>query len=253
MPRQVYVRQGRRILGEYVLTQRDGDLDPELGRTRIQPTSIGVVEWAFDSHGCHKYDPAHPGVREGYIYIKHPPFQVPYGVLVPRRSTACWCRSPVRAATSGYNALRMEPVFMALGEASGIAAHLAIQRDVPVRRVPVAELQRLLVERGGVITFYDDLPFDHPAFAAFQWLGARGLNPGYEATPEMKLTRRDGWTKLARVLRCEGKPWQTPQDDPQVPLRAADLAEWLRQAGYGPDDARFQGPGRESAELGAVR
>ena len=237
VPRQVYVRQGRRILGEYVLTQRDGELDQELGRTRIQPTSIGVLEFAFDSHGCHKYDPAHPGVREGYIYIKHPPLQVPYGVLVPRSLDGLLVPVACSCSHIGYNALRMEPVFMALGEASGIAAHLAIQRDVPLRRVPAGELQRLLVSRGGVIAFYADLPFGHPAFAAFQWLGARGLNPGYEATPEMKLTRRDGWTKLARVLRCEGKPWQTPQDDPQIPLRAADLAEWLRQAGYGPGDA----------------
>jgi len=124
-----------------------------------------------------------------------------------------------------------------LGEASGIAAHLSIQRDVPLRRVPVAEVQRLLVSRGGVITFYGELPFDHPAFAAFQWLGARGLNPGYQATPEMNLTRRDGWTKLARVFRHEGRTWQTPQDDPQAPLRAADLTQWLRQAGYEPADA----------------
>lgn len=125
----------------------------------------------------------------------------------------------------------------------GIAAHLSIQRDVPLRRVPVAEVQRLLVSRGGVITFYSDLPFDHPAFVAFQWLGARGLNPGYGATPEMGLTRRDGWTKLARILRYETRTWQTPQDDPQAPLRAADLAEWLRQARYTTDEADLKAQG----------
>jgi hypothetical protein len=249
VPRQVYVRQGRRILGDYVLTERDGELDTQLDRTRIQTTSIGVLEFAFDSHGCHKYDPAHPGVREGYIYIEHPPLQVPYGVLVPRLIDGLLVPVACSCSHVGYNALRMEPVFMALGEASGIAAHLAIQRDVPLRRVPAGELQRLLVSRGGVITFYADLPFGHPAFAAFQWLGARGLNPGYEATPGTKLTRRDGWTKLARVLRCEGKTWQAPQDDPQAPLRAADLAEWLRQAGYGPDEGDFKALGESPLNL----
>lgn len=249
LPRQVYVRQGRRILGEYVLTQRDGEPDRELGRTRVQPASIGVLEFAFDSHGCHKYDAAHPGVREGYIYIRHPPLQVPYGVLVPRLIDGLLVPVACSCSHVGYNALRMEPVFMALGEASGIAAHLAMQGDVPLRRVPTAELQRRLVSRGGVITFYADLPFDHPAFAAFQWLGARGLNPGYEATPEMKLTRRDGWTKLARVLRCEGKTWQPPQDDPKAPLRAADLVEWLQQAGYEPEEADFKAAGESPLNL----
>lgn len=234
VPRQIYVRQGRRIEGAAILTERDAEIDPELRRTRLQPTSVGVVEWAFDPHGCHRYDPVHPGVREGYFFIDHEPFQIPYGVLVPR--TIDGLLVPVACSCShvAYNALRMEPVFMALGEASGLAAHLAVRRGVPVRHAPVAELQRLLVEAGGVITFYDDLPFGSPHFAAFQWLGARGMNPGYQATPDRPLTRRDGWTKLGRILRSEGITWSAPQIDPEAPLRGSDLAAWLREAGYEP-------------------
>lgn len=241
VPRQVYVRQGRRIEGDYMLTQLDADLDPQLGRTQLQPASIGVIEWAFDPHGCHRFDPAHPGVREGYAFINHDPFQVPYGVIVPRQIDGLLVPVACSCSHVAYNALRMEPVFMALGQASGVAAHLAISRDWPVRRVPVAELQQLLVEQRGVITFYEDLKFDDPAFAAFQWLGARGLNPGYKATPGLKLARRDGWVKLSRILHVEGKRWDEPQNDPQTPLRGADVAEWLRQAGYQPEDTGAQG------------
>ena len=175
LPRQVYVRQGRRIEGEYVLTERDAELDKQLQRTRVQPTSIGIVEWSFDSHGCHKYDPAHSGVREGYTMVPHEPFQIPYGVLVPRRIDGLLVPVACSCSHVAYNAIRMEPVFMVLGEASGIAAHLAIRDSVAPRRVPVAELQRLLVERRGVATFYEDLKFDHPTFAAMQWLG-RAVN-----------------------------------------------------------------------------
>lgn len=232
LPRQVYVRQGRRIEGEYMLTQRDADLDPRLGRTRLQPTSIGIVEWAFDPHGCHKYDPAHPGVREGYAFIRHDPFQIPYGVIVPR--TIDGLLVPVACSCShvAYNALRMEPVFMALGQASGLAAHLAIRHDRAVRRVPMPELQRLLVERGGVITFYQDLPSDHPDFAAFQWLGARGLSPGYRATPDLKLTRGEGWTRFGKILEAEGHRQQEPPDVLDGPLTAGELAGWLRLSGF---------------------
>jgi FAD dependent oxidoreductase len=235
VPRQVYVRQGRRILGDYVLTERDGDLDPALGRTKVQPTSIAVLEFPFDSHACHRFDPAHPGVREGYVFIKHEPLQVPYGVLVPRKVDGLLV--PVAASCShiGYNALRMEPVFMALGETCGIAAHLAMLRQTTVRAAPVAELQQLLVTHGGVITFYDDLKFDDPSFPAFQWLGARGLNFGYEAAPGKKLTRHDGAVRLARVLKFEDKTWTEPAGDGLAALRESELTQWLKDAGYHPE------------------
>ncbi len=205
MPRQVYVRQGRRILGDYVLTENDADIDKDLGRTRVQPTSIAVIEWAFDPHGHHRYDPAHPGVREGYIFVDHEPFQVPYGVVVPREIDGLLVPVACSCSHVAYNALRMEPVFMVLGEACGVAAHLALQRKVAVRRVPTAELQALLVERRGVITFYDDLPFTDPSFAAFQFLGARGLNPGYQAAKDRKVSAADVATKLVRIAKYHGK------------------------------------------------
>jgi hypothetical protein len=232
IPRQVYVRQGRRILGDYILTEHDADLDTELQRTRVQPTSIAIIEWQFDPHGHHRYDPDHPGVREGYIYVAHEPFQVPYGVLVPRRIDGLLAPVACSCSHVAYNALRQEPVFMALGEVCGIAAHLAIRRGVEVRRVPVAELQALLVERRGVITFYEDLPFTDPAFAAFQWLGARGLNPGYRANKDAKLTRAEASGRLVRILKLHGKTWAAPGDRPDAPLLAADLQHWLKQAGY---------------------
>ena len=231
VPRQVYVRQGRRIEGDYLLTQHDGDLDSSLERTRLQPTSISVIEWSFDPHGHHKYDPAHLGVREGYYMIPHPPFQVPYGVIVPKKIDGLLVPVACSASHVAYNALRMEPVFMALGEAAGLAAHLAIAGDVSVRRVPVGELQRLLVERRGVITYYDDLPFDHPAFAAFQWLGARGLNKGYLAEPERRLSRRDGWEKLTRILQAEGQRCPTPAGELGAKLTGTEMVQWLIEAG----------------------
>jgi hypothetical protein len=232
VPRQVYVRQGRRIVGDYILTEHDADLDSELKRTRVQPSSIAVVEWAFDPHGHHRYDPAHPGVREGYIFVGHEPFQVPYGIVVPHHVDGLLVPVACSCSHVAYNALRMEPVFMALGEACGIAAHVAVRGGVEVRRAPVPELQTLLVERRGAITFYEDLPFTDPAFAAFQWLGARGLNGGYRATKDEKLTRASAAGRLARILRFHGRSWSAPVDNPDAPLLASHLRAWLTRAGY---------------------
>jgi hypothetical protein len=228
MPRQVYVRQGRRIVGDYILTERDADLDPVLARTRVRPDSIAVIEWAFDPHGHHRYDPAHPGCREGYIYIDHAPFQVPYGVLVPRKIDGLLVPVSCSCSHVAYNALRMEPVFMALGEACGIAAHLAITKKVPLRRVPVAELQSLLVERKGVITFYEDLPFTDPAFAAFQFLGARGLNPGYKALKGTKLTQAEANERQARIAKYHGKPAKLANPPQDLTALATDLYKALK-------------------------
>src|SRR5262249_41036741 len=99
---------------------------------------------------------------------------------------------------------------MALGEACGIAAHLAIRHRVQVRSIPATELQSLLVEKRGVITFYEDLPFTDPAFAAFQFLGSRGLNSGYRADQTKQLTRTEASDKLARILKYHGKSKRPP-------------------------------------------
>jgi hypothetical protein len=157
--------------------------------------------------------------------------QIPYGVVVPRQIDGLLVPVACSASHVAYSALRMEPVFLALGEACGVAAHLALRDGQALRSIPVAELQHLLVDRGAVITHYDDLPFDHPAFAAFQWLGARGLNPGYQARPEMKLSRMAAAERLQRVLEAEKRPWQSPGQLGDEPLRGRDLNAWLHQAG----------------------
>jgi hypothetical protein len=230
LPRQVYVREGRRILGAYTLTEQDGNFNPDMHRTKVQPDSIAIAEFPFDSHGCHKYDPKHPGVREGYIFIPHQPLQIPYGVLVPQKVDGLLVTVACSSSHVGYQAVRMEPVFMALGEAAGLAADVALRQGTLVREIRVADLQHLLVGRGGVITLLNDMPFDHPAFPAFQWLGARGFNTAYKAEPERKLSRREAAERLQRVLRSEGKDWVLPTNVGDQAVRGRDVAEWLGQA-----------------------
>ena len=150
-PHYLYVRQGRRIVGEYTFTQRDEDPDPATGLPRPQPDAVAVATYPWDSHSVHKFDPAHPGVREGYFYVPHKPLQLPYRILVPKKIDGLLVPVACSASHVGYQTIRMEPVFMTLGEASGIAAWLAIREQVPLRCVPIGELQRAIVAAGGVI------------------------------------------------------------------------------------------------------
>jgi hypothetical protein len=233
LPRQVYVREGRRIEGEYLLTEHDGSMALGWERTRIQPTSIALVEWGYDSHACHRFNPAYPGIREGYTMVQHEIFQVPYGVVVPKRIDGLLVPVACSATHIAYNALRMEPVFMQLGEACGLAAHLAIRDHVAVRSVSVPHLQQYLLANRGPITYFDDLEASPETFTAYQWLGARGLNKGYHAELQKSLTRAEGAERLRRILDTLQHAWTVPSGArTSVPLQAEDLTTWLGSAGF---------------------
>jgi hypothetical protein len=152
-PHHIYVRQGRRIWGEYNLTQNDAKPIFETGLPKRQPDGISIVEFEFDSHGVSKFDPRYPGVRPGYVFIAHDPFQIPYRVVVPKYVDGLLVPVACSATHMGYSALRMEPVFMALGEACGIAAMTARAAGTSVRQVDVKSVQREIVNRGGVILY----------------------------------------------------------------------------------------------------
>ena len=156
-PHHIYVREGRRIWGEYNFTERDAALDSATGLPKRKSDGIAVAEFGFDSHGVHKYDPAHPGVREGYIFIEHQPLQLPYRILVPKCVDGLLVPVACSASHVGYQTIRMEPVFMALGEACGIAAKTALDAMAEVRSVNVPMVQREILKRGGVL-LYESAP-----------------------------------------------------------------------------------------------
>ncbi len=152
-PHHIYVRQGRRIWGEYTLTQNDANPIFETGLPPRKPDGIAVTEFEFDSHAVEHYDPKHPGLRPGYFFIAHDPFQLPYRIMVPKCVDGLLVPVACSASHVAYQTLRMEPVFMALGEACGIAAMKAQSAGTTVRAVDVKSVQREILKRGGVILF----------------------------------------------------------------------------------------------------
>jgi hypothetical protein len=114
---------------------------------------IAVAEFGFDSHGVHKYDPAHSGVREGYIFIQHKLLQLPYRILAPKRVDGSLVPVACSASPVGFQTIRMEPVVMALGDACGIAAKTAVDANAKVRAVDVTAVQKEILKRGGVIPY----------------------------------------------------------------------------------------------------
>lgn len=152
-PHHIYVRQGRRIWGEHTVTENDAKFVPATGLPARQLDGIAVAEFEFDSHGVSKFDPKYPGIREGYFFIAHDPFQIPYRSLLPKTVDGLLVPVACSASHVGYQTIRMEPVFMALGEASGIAAAQAVSAKAELRAIDIPTLQREILKRGGVILY----------------------------------------------------------------------------------------------------
>jgi hypothetical protein len=179
-PRQPYVREGRRIEGEYVFNARDALPAPGSERPPIHEDSITACHYALDSHATHKREPGQVNL-EGFFNVATKPYTVPYGVTVPRSVDGLLTPVPVSATHVGFGTLRMEPCWMALGHAAGTAAALAIAGGRSVRSVDRVELQRHLVRQKAVLIYYQDVPPRHPAFEAVQFFGLRGFLPGWKA------------------------------------------------------------------------
>jgi hypothetical protein len=145
-PHQIYVREARRMVGAYVMTDRDC-LD-----RKETPDSVGLGSYSLDSHNVQRYVTADGHVQnEGDIGVAAPrPYEIAYGSLTPRRDECRNLLVPVCLSSShaAYGSIRMEPVFMILGQSAATAACLAIDAVQAVQEVPYTKLrERLLADR----------------------------------------------------------------------------------------------------------
>ena len=151
-PWQLYVREGRRLVGEYTLTEHD--ITGKGQAPKHHDDSIAVGEFPIDSFPARKRQSGDTLVLEGYLgmldYITRP-YEIPYRIMIPESVDGLLV--PVAASTThvAFSSIRMEPTWMALGQAAGVAANLAIEHDTTPRRVPIERLQTLLKQQGQVI------------------------------------------------------------------------------------------------------
>lgn len=201
-PWQLYIREARRIVGEYTLSENDLILGTDLARTRIHRDSIAAGEFPVDSFPVRKRQPGHDTALEGYVLMLNKmtyPYQIPYRVLVPRKVEGLLVPVAASATHVAFSTIRLEPTWMALGQAAGTAAHLALRDQVSVRQVSVDALQHELLRQGQVITFFRDIDATDPCCAALQYFGTRGLFTDYDCRAHEPLERSVArqWIHLA--------------------------------------------------------
>lgn len=143
-PHQLYVREARRMRSEYVLTQKDleGSTNPE---DSIGLASYGVDDWPYATYALDGKVALYGGEFSMlYLDSKHEGiYKIPYRAITPKQSECTNLLVPVCVSAShiAMTSIRMEPVWMILGESAGVAAAMAVTENTPVQRVPYAGLQ----------------------------------------------------------------------------------------------------------------
>lgn len=179
-PRQVYVREGRRIEGEHLFTAHDALPLSEGMRPPVYARSVTASHYALDSHAVRKREPGRVHL-DGFFSLGSQPYTIPYGVMLPRDVDGLLVPVAVSGTHVGFSTMRMEPAWMALGQAAGEAAALSIERGVAPRGVQIAELQDRLLAGGAVLIHYRDARPGDAHYRALQHFGLLGLVPGWEA------------------------------------------------------------------------
>jgi hypothetical protein len=178
-PHQLYIREARRMVGEYVMSQTD--IQTELKKTDV----IGMGSYNSDSHNIQRLATADGAAEnEGDMQVGVTPYQIPYRMILPKRAQATNLLVPVCFSAShvAYSTLRMEPQYMVIGQAAGIAAAMALKSGKAVQDVDASVLSAKLKAQGAVFDWVP--PVIGPAF--FQNLfklygadpGVRSLRPG---------------------------------------------------------------------------
>ena len=149
-PRQLYVREARRMISDYVMSEKN------CRRKEVVPDSIGMGAYNMDSHNTQRYITKDGFVRnEGDVEVGTRPYPISYRSLRPKASECTNLVVPVCLAAShiAYGSIRMEPVFMVLGQSAATAAVQAIEQGTTVQGIDDARLKERLLKDGQMLDF----------------------------------------------------------------------------------------------------
>jgi hypothetical protein len=140
---QLYVREARRMIGSYVMTQDNCE------GIRIAEDCVGLAAYGMDSHNVQRYVTPEGFVKnEGNVEARvASPYPVSYRAIVPKEKECRNLLVPVCVSSThiAFGSIRMEPVFMVLGQSAAIAASLAIEKGTTLQDIDYEELKEILL------------------------------------------------------------------------------------------------------------
>ncbi len=145
-PHQIYVREARRMIGQHVMTEHD-----TLNKTAVEDP-VGMGSYTLDSHNCQRYITPDGFVQnEGDVGVSAKgPYRISYGSILPKKTECQNLLVPVCVSSShiAFGSIRMEPVFMILGQSAATAAAQAIDEGKAVQEIDYPRLRaRLLADK----------------------------------------------------------------------------------------------------------
>jgi len=146
-PHALYVREARRMIGAYVMTEKN------CRRTETPDDSAGLGAYNMDSHNCRRIVQDGVARNEGDVQVGVKPYPVSYRSIIPRGEECenLWVPVALSATHIAYGSIRMEPVFMILGQSAATAASMAIDDRVSAQKVDYAKLRTQLQKDGRVL------------------------------------------------------------------------------------------------------
>jgi len=199
-PKEMYVRETRRIRGRYIFSENDASLSSDFERTSIQKDSVAIADWPMDSHECNAN--RQPGsLADGKILLseKTRPSQIPYRTLLPKCidnliSTFC-----VSATHVAFGTIRVEPTLIQLGEVAGFAVIEANKKEINVADLDVDLLQINLVENNFEISFFNDIETNKlkEQSKSINFLASKGFFSNYNAKMKEEISKAtaEQWIK----------------------------------------------------------
>ncbi|MBV9865821.1 MAG: FAD-dependent oxidoreductase [Abitibacteriaceae bacterium] len=142
-PHQLYIREARRIVSPYVMTEHN------VRGQQVADDPIGLAAYTMDSHNCNRFLLNGRVWNEGDVQVGgFPPYPISYRCITPKQNECENLLVPVCLGSThiAYGSIRMEPVFMILGQSAGLAASLSIDHNTPVQALPYPELRHALEE-----------------------------------------------------------------------------------------------------------
>jgi len=148
---QLYIREARRMIGDFVMTGN------ELRKKKPTPDSVGMGSYTIDSHNVQRYIKPDGFVQnEGDIGVStNGPYEIAYGSLTPKKEQCENLLVPVCVSAShiAFGSIRMEPVFMILGQSAATAANIALDNDIAVQDVNYEDMRARLLADGQVLEY----------------------------------------------------------------------------------------------------
>lgn len=230
LPYEIYVREARRIEGRYIFNENDLKPAPGLQRAPIFRDAISMTDWYIESHAV-TAEHVDGSLWEGQIELRNStyPGQLPFRAILPQGLDNLLVPVCASATHVGWQAIRLEATWMAMGEAAAHATAIALRQKTMPAQIDPDELVWLLAERGVAVTFFNDIDVDRrePWIPAVQYFGTQGFFGSYEADPLDALTRG-----VAEFWVAAAAEWV--QDQPVDPNARAARALAAEQRGGDP-------------------